>query len=316
MSKVNLNLKGKSGVYQILNIVNNKKYIGSSLNIYTRFHEHISNMNYNHGHNAHLQAAWNKYGEQNFEFSVIEFCSPENRLIREQYYIDLYKPEYNLSLNVKGNLNRVVTEVTRQKISQTLIKKYQAKEITSYRQDHMWKHCWIYDIYSNDLVKECDCLFDAVRYLGYNKFPGNNPLIHLYRKKYCILLQNIENELDRFNFISKTFKQCKSKKGLYLIVQDNEYHQYFKSLSDCLKKYHLNKKRFIKGTFTEESPYFFNNIKIYYTNTFIPLTQSCLPKELDRVSSGNIGGGPQEDNTEINLESKKSKSSYSVESEP
>ena len=68
MNKIEFELNGKSGIYQLKNLANNKKYIGSSCNLYARLYDHVYNMNHNHGHNAHLQAAWNKYGEENFEF--------------------------------------------------------------------------------------------------------------------------------------------------------------------------------------------------------------------------------------------------------
>lgn len=55
-----------SGVYQIYNTVNGKRYIGSSIHIEQRFKEHLRNLRANKHVNAHLQCAWNKYGEQSF----------------------------------------------------------------------------------------------------------------------------------------------------------------------------------------------------------------------------------------------------------
>ena len=52
---------------------------------------------------------------------------------------------------------------------------------------------------------------------------------------------------------------------------------------------------------------------IYYTYNFIP--HAVLTKELEELLSGNIGETPEKDNPEINLDSKESKSSYSVGSE-
>lgn len=52
-----------SGVYQIYNTVNGKRYIGSSIHIEQRFKEHLRNLRANKHVNAHLQSAWNKYGE-------------------------------------------------------------------------------------------------------------------------------------------------------------------------------------------------------------------------------------------------------------
>lgn len=78
------------GIYGIINIKNNKIYIGSSKNIYSRWQQHKNTLKRNKHHSQHLQLSWNKYGEENFIFEIIEKCSEENLLIKEQYYIDLY----------------------------------------------------------------------------------------------------------------------------------------------------------------------------------------------------------------------------------
>jgi group I intron endonuclease len=43
-----------------------------------------------------------KYGYGNFKLEILEYCDPNILLIREQYYLDLLKPEYN-QLNVAGS---------------------------------------------------------------------------------------------------------------------------------------------------------------------------------------------------------------------
>lgn len=79
-----------SGIYSITNIQNGKLYVGSSNNIERRWKEHKSMLNCNKHHSTHLQNAWNKYGETNFLFEIIEECNTNILLEREQYYIDLY----------------------------------------------------------------------------------------------------------------------------------------------------------------------------------------------------------------------------------
>lgn len=66
MKKIDPALRHQCGVYLIFNLINGKRYVGSSKDIYNRFYEHIHNLNHQKGHNAHLQNAWNKYGEDNF----------------------------------------------------------------------------------------------------------------------------------------------------------------------------------------------------------------------------------------------------------
>ena len=79
------------GIYRILNKITRKVYIGSSEIIKNRWKRHKTDLNCNVHHSKHLQRAWNKYGAENFIFSIIEECSEEILLEREQYYKNLYK---------------------------------------------------------------------------------------------------------------------------------------------------------------------------------------------------------------------------------
>lgn len=79
------------GIYIIINKLNNKAYIGQSINIKNRWRNHFQRLKYNHHYNEHLQRAWNKYGEENFEFSILEIIQDSNELTnKEEYYINLY----------------------------------------------------------------------------------------------------------------------------------------------------------------------------------------------------------------------------------
>jgi|688.fasta_scaffold418842_2 group I intron endonuclease len=60
-----------SGIYKILNKVNNKFYVGSSINIKNRWVKHKALLRKNKHENEHLQHAWNLYGEDAFEFIVM-----------------------------------------------------------------------------------------------------------------------------------------------------------------------------------------------------------------------------------------------------
>lgn len=82
--------KMKCGVYQILNVLNGKVYVGSSVHMGNRRYNHFWSLRANKHYNAHLQRAYNLYGEDNFIFEVLEYCSPDSVLEREQYYIDVF----------------------------------------------------------------------------------------------------------------------------------------------------------------------------------------------------------------------------------
>ena len=88
-----------TGVYIILNKITNKFYVGHSVDIYKRFNSHRYLLKNNRHHSIYLQRAWNKYGEDNFEFIIIkQGISEEESIILEQFYIDEYKNYiYNVS---------------------------------------------------------------------------------------------------------------------------------------------------------------------------------------------------------------------------
>lgn len=78
------------GIYKIINVVNNKFYIGSAVNFSRRKTRHFCELRNNRHNNRWLQAAWNKYGEQSFVFVAVEevsdkslLLSVENRWLKE-----------------------------------------------------------------------------------------------------------------------------------------------------------------------------------------------------------------------------------------
>lgn len=78
----------KKYIYKIINIINNKCYIGQSKDYEKRWKEHKYLLNNNKHDNKHLQNAWNKYGEKNFKIEVIEYVKNYNE--REIYWISFY----------------------------------------------------------------------------------------------------------------------------------------------------------------------------------------------------------------------------------
>jgi group I intron endonuclease len=69
------------GIYKIINIVNNKFYVGSAVDLKRRKTRHFSELRTGKHNNRHLQAAWVKYGEQAFIFVVVEELSQEADLL-------------------------------------------------------------------------------------------------------------------------------------------------------------------------------------------------------------------------------------------
>lgn len=79
----------KCGIYLIKNNINNKCYIGQSINIMRRWWEHKArafNCN-NNCYNKPLYNAIRKYGIENFSIEILEECSEEQLNEKEYYYI-------------------------------------------------------------------------------------------------------------------------------------------------------------------------------------------------------------------------------------
>jgi group I intron endonuclease len=72
------------GIYKIINVVNNKFYVGSAVNLRKRKSRHFSELRTGKHKNRHLLAAWNKYGEQAFVFVVVEEVEERERLLEAE----------------------------------------------------------------------------------------------------------------------------------------------------------------------------------------------------------------------------------------
>lgn len=109
-----------SGIYEIRNINNNKKYIGSASNIKSRWEKHKRTLRNNNHANPHLQNAWNKYGEFSFTYSILEICPKDVLIEREQHYIDSLCPEYNIRKIASSNYGLKRTREMNEKTSNSM----------------------------------------------------------------------------------------------------------------------------------------------------------------------------------------------------
>jgi group I intron endonuclease len=111
------NNRGKSGVYRWVNIISGRNYIGSSVNLGKRF---INYYNYNHLSdpkcNMLIYKAVLKYGYSNFKLEILEYCNQTRVLDRENFYLKLVKPEYNILEKAGSSLGYKHTEETKYKM--------------------------------------------------------------------------------------------------------------------------------------------------------------------------------------------------------
>lgn len=128
--------KDKAGVYRWVHLVSGKSYVGSSVNLGVRLKRYYS---YKYltdiKQNMVINKALLKYGYSSFKLDILEYCNRDDAIYREQYYMDLLKPEYNVLKKAGSSLgfrhspatiakfiearqNIVVSDETRAKLSE------------------------------------------------------------------------------------------------------------------------------------------------------------------------------------------------------
>lgn len=113
----------RHGIYCIFNLVTEKIYVGSAVDIKNRWSKHREDLNKNRHDNRHLQFSWNKYGANSFIFSVIEYHSTKLELLdRENYWmkeLNVANPDvgYNICLIAESRIGLKHSEDTKLKMS-------------------------------------------------------------------------------------------------------------------------------------------------------------------------------------------------------
>lgn len=100
-NKILADNRNKAVVYRWVNNVNQKTYIGSSVNFTERLYKYYSVKHLMNRKTA-IHNALLKYGYSNFTLEILEYCEGVNPISREQFYIDSLRPEYNI-LNQAGS---------------------------------------------------------------------------------------------------------------------------------------------------------------------------------------------------------------------
>lgn len=93
-----------SGIYEIRNLVNGKRYVGSAVSFWNRWRIHAQSLARGDHHSKQLQRSWLKYGPFAFQFNKLLACKKDDLLMYEQICIDHYKPEYNSAPRAGSNL--------------------------------------------------------------------------------------------------------------------------------------------------------------------------------------------------------------------
>lgn len=301
--------------------MNGKRYIGSSKDLYYRLSKHIWDLNRDSHVNNYLQNSWSKYGKDSFEYGILEYCKEENRLAREGYYIEILCPEYNLDIvNPDGITSHSIDTINR--ISKSVSNNWKSEERQKNCKTRNIK-CFIYSIKSWNLVKGNLSLKDVCSFLGL-KSVFNDKYIdnRICSGEYVVLSREYSNLIELKNYVCKNLLKYSSKnfkEEKYLISEINGEIQYHKTIKNLIDSIKCSCKSTISSHLdaTKDNPYIpkNTNIKIYFSKDYIEYAAVPIEKSSELLS-GNIGETPEMDNTEINIETKESISSYSVDNEP
>lgn len=170
----------KPGIYVIENIVNNKKYVGKSKNVYKRIHQHVSDiliLERNYNENPHLLNSVNHYGLNNFKYYIVEEIVQdenleENLKTRELYWmkkLNTLDREFGYNLRYDSEGKCFCSQETKDKVSKRAKKDWEngshkdhSKKLKEYWNDNTTrresqskllselKQKYVYDIYLND----------------------------------------------------------------------------------------------------------------------------------------------------------------------
>lgn len=236
----------KTGVYFITNLINGKKYVGStSNNFYNRFHQHISDYKAGKRHIRVLYRAIDKYGIDNFEFKIVLVCSKEDCLKNEQIYIDAGS-DYNCAM-IAGSLLGLVHQPDSK--TRTIIGGLH----------HTSKI--VYQFSKNgDFIQKHNSIIEALKILGKTK----NGSSHISQSCIGITYSAFGY---RWSFKKKLLERANRLGKHKIKLVKNEFSQEFKSqqeASDYIKKlgFSCNQGRFPRAIKTGEKVYGFSIIKL------------------------------------------------------
>lgn len=166
--------RNKSGIYRQLILKNNKSYIGSAVNLSKRFSNYFSLngiKNELSRNISHIYSAILKYNFINFRLDILEYCDKDQILNREQYYINLLNPEYNILKTAGSRFGPEVAFSTRKKISGALRKNKSLNKDKS--ENKLVKNNESKVVTLNSNLK----LFSGYNYINVKVFDSSNTLV-------------------------------------------------------------------------------------------------------------------------------------------
>lgn len=254
----------KSGIYRWNNLISGKSYIGSSINLSNRFSIYCSKNAIKRrllkGSSA-IYYALLKYGYSNFSLDILEYTEPKLLLIKEQYYINILKPEYNILKIAGSRLGLKLSEKTKTAISVGLMgRKYTQETINKLRKRN--------SVISTNTLSKLTLrssgvkvnIFDPSKNLWY-KFPTMTKAAAFLNVKREFISKILDLNTGYKNYIFKFEIQ-----DLRIKVFDfnNKYIETLNNIKETSIKYNIPKstlRNYIKSGNLHKNKYYFRRIQ-------------------------------------------------------
>jgi len=182
-----------------------------------------------------------KYGYSKFKLDILEFCDPKDLRKREQYYIDLLKPEYNVLKIAYSSLGYKHTKEALEKIYSNL-KNLNLKKLISVK---------VTDLETN-ITKEYASITEAAKALNISKVTLKEYIIKnkLYKGIY-----KFESSLSESNYDSNYLNHPNSIKIEVIDLELNTITVYdsIRAASRALNIGYVSIATFLKRN--QKSPY-------------------------------------------------------------
>lgn len=250
-------IKNKAGIYQLVNLKNGKTYVGSSNNLYRRLTDYLNPLGITKTLSkgqSHILKALLKNGYINFGIRILEFIDLDPNLTalektnlifkREQYHMDIIKPEYNIIRIIEDGLGRQYPEETRLKLRN---KNAASKKIYAYNKDGSY-----YKSFSSMLEAGNELAINRRAISSRLKKSNQNP-VHLLNspqtESYILSPTPLtQNEVDEFILTTKGLaiassqktKGHNSEKKIYAYTLDGNLFGNYESLAQAGREFNAN----------------------------------------------------------------------------
>ena len=256
------------GIYCIRNTVNNKRYIGSAVNLWERITQHQKELNKQIHFNLHLQRSWDKYGEDVFEVEILETVNgiEYNTLLQiEDNYIKLYdsindKLGYNKRLNFDFPI--VSPESIKKRSEKNALRKikimlFYAETGEFYKAFNSITECAnaLHDQTTN-ISKAKNCITKSVKGFVIISSDTYNPN-KSYKKQKPDLTKSDE-------YIENRRKHNKKNKKVYTYNLDGNLEKIYFSCSEATRQFNL-KKDSLSHLIAKYNQVIYNNLIFSYT---------------------------------------------------